>query len=87
MKKTVSLKENSDYKEIYNSLYNGTTESVIRDTLLKIDKITTVKYPSSIATVYSYLHLKEVELSRLTTALECIRYGLEPQEKLGYILR
>ena len=29
--------------------------------------------------------LKEEEINRLTTALECIRYGLTPRETLGYI--
>ena len=41
--------------------------------------------PYSLATVNTYLFLKEEEINRLTTALECIRYGLTPRETLGYI--
>lgn len=41
--------------------------------------------PYSIATVSTYLFLKEEELYRLTTALECIRYGLTQRETLVYL--
>lgn len=43
------------------------------------------KNPYSLATVNTYLFLKEEEIDRLITALECIRYGLTPRETLGYI--
>ena len=32
-----------------------------------------------------YLFLKEEELRKLTTAMECIRYGLNSGETLGYV--
>lgn len=83
----LAILKSTHYKAIYTSLSDGTSEIVIRDTLLRIDKLTTAKFPSSIAPVYYYLNRKEIEISRLTTALECIRYGLEPQEKLRYILQ
>ena len=41
--------------------------------------------PYSIATINTYLFLKEEEIYKLTTALECIRYGLSKGETLGYI--
>lgn len=41
--------------------------------------------PYSIATINTYLFLKEEELDKLTTALECIRYGLSRGETLGYL--
>ena len=43
------------------------------------------KNPYSIATFYTYLFLKEEEIYKLTTALECIRYGLSSRETLGYL--
>ena len=43
------------------------------------------KNPYSIATVNTYLFLKEEEIYKLTTALECIRYGLSSRETLGYL--
>ena len=41
--------------------------------------------PYSIATINTYLFLKEEEIDKLTTALECIRYGLSRAETLGYL--
>ena len=41
--------------------------------------------PYSIAIVNTYLFLKEEEIYKLTTALECIRYGLTKGKTLGYL--
>lgn len=41
--------------------------------------------PYSIATVNTYLFLKEEEIDKLTTALECSRYGLTKRETLEYL--
>lgn len=45
------------------------------------------KYPYSIASLYSYLYLKEHEIYRLTTAMECVRYGLPAEESMKYVLK
>ena len=44
-------------------------------------------HPYSLASFLGYLFLKEEEIYRITTALECIRYGLSEKEILGYILQ
>lgn len=41
--------------------------------------------PYSLASLNTYLFLKEEEIDKLITALECIRYGLSPRETLGYL--
>lgn len=41
--------------------------------------------PYSIASIYTYLFLKEEEIDQLTTALECIRYGLPRGDTLAYL--
>ena len=41
--------------------------------------------PYSVATIIAFLYSKEHEISKLTIALECIRYGLSPSETLEYI--
>lgn len=41
--------------------------------------------PYSIASINTYLFLKEEEIDKLTTALECIRYGLSSRETSGYL--
>lgn len=43
------------------------------------------KNPYSIASVNTYLFLKEEELQKLITAMECVRYGVSPEETLEYI--
>lgn len=43
------------------------------------------KNPYSLASVNTYLFLKEEEIDKLTTTLECIRYGLTQREILSYV--
>ena len=40
------------------------------------------KYPNSIAVMYRYLYVKEVQDAALTAAIECVRYGLSPDEAM-----
>ncbi|WP_167957643.1 V0D/AC39 family V-type ATPase subunit [Anaerosporobacter faecicola] len=69
---------------------NGITEITSFENLYKV-LITKVystnkqKYPNSMAPVQNYLYLKELEIDKLTTVLECIRYKLQPNETLNYI--
>jgi V/A-type H+-transporting ATPase subunit C len=42
-------------------------------------------HPYSVASIYNYLYLKEQEIHTITTAIECIRYGLSESETLAYI--
>ena len=41
--------------------------------------------PYSIATINTYLFLKEEELKRLTTVMECVRYQISPAETMRYV--
>ncbi len=41
--------------------------------------------PHSVAILFSYMYQKEHEIDRLTTAIECVRYGLSPSEAMRYI--
>ena len=41
--------------------------------------------PYSMAVITSYLFDKELELDRLTTVLEGVRYGMPPGETLKYV--
>lgn len=43
------------------------------------------KSPYSLACINAYLHLKTVEIARVVTALECIRYGYKPDVISQYI--
>ena len=78
---------NTPYKYMFLSNNNGAMESFSSQLLLRIQKLNSSKYPSSMAQVLYYLNKKSDELNRLTTALECIRYKLEPLEILKYTLQ
>lgn len=43
--------------------------------------------PYSIATVYYYLYRKEHEISRLTVAIECVRYQVNSIDAMKYVLK
>lgn len=60
-------------------------EQIYRECLHKLYLSDRRREPYSIATVNTYLFLKEEEIDKLTTALECIRYGLTQRETLGYL--
>lgn len=82
----LTILKSTHYHTLVDSFLNKTTEETCQSILNKIYRQNLMKYPASMNTVNYYLHRKEKEISRLTTALECIRYGLDPQEKLKYIL-
>ena len=75
------------YAKRYEELTPQTLEegyvTVLKGTLEK----ESVKHPHSMAILWSYLYRKEHEVDRLTTALEGIRYGLDPAAILGLIHR
>lgn len=73
------------YAYMVPSLANGTIEKVYQKTVFKTYKHYKDKYPNSMAPISYYLYLKRTEIDRLTSALECIRYKLDPQDTLKYI--
>ena len=62
-----------------------TIEQMYRDCLYHLYTVDRRRNPYSIATLNTYLFLKEEELRKLTTAMECVRYHLSPGETLAYI--
>lgn len=78
--------ENTYYKRYFDSVReNISIEQLYKECLHKLYIADRRRDPYSIATVNTYLFLKEEEIDKLTTALECIRYGLTQRETLGYL--
>lgn len=75
------------YEELVPVLMNGTIENVYKQKVTKVYKVNKNKYPTSMAPISYFLHLKQLEINQLTTALECIRYKLDPQDTMKYILQ
>ncbi|MGB4661294.1 MAG: V-type ATPase subunit [Mobilitalea sp.] len=73
------------YKAFNEHLLSGTMENEYHRIINKIYLKNTTRYPASMTTVNHFLFRKDVEIARLTSVLECIRYGLDQKTKLDYI--
>ncbi len=78
---------NSHYKSFTTSLQDKTMESAYKSILNRIYRRNRQRYPNSTATINHYLFQKDKEIAGLTTAIECIRYKLDPQLSLKYIMQ
>lgn len=81
----VSIVKSTYYNEFGNSLMDGTMEVAYNHILSKQHNKCSSRYPNSMAPVHEFLFHKRDEIDRLTTALECIRYKLEPSTILKYL--
>jgi len=76
-------------KTIYASLFDPKAEFEFERLYAKVlDQMFQTnrrRNPNSIAVVNEYLHKKEAEIHKLTTIIECVRYGLSTKETLNYI--
>ena len=73
------------YSRHYAFEGNLTTEKMYKECLQHLYMLDKRRNPYSIAMINTYLFLKEEELKKLTTAIECIRYSLTPGETLAYV--
>ncbi len=73
------------YTRKYQLERGKTPEKVYKDILRHLYILDRRKNPYSVASINTYLFLKEEELDKLTTALECIHYGLSGAETLAYL--
>lgn len=59
------------YERILNQIYNSTSRN----------------NPYSIAILNSYLYFKELEIQKIITTIESIRYGVDPAEIISYVVK
>lgn len=95
----VSLVEAADANEFtnilkstyYAKIYPEIDSRFLEDMYIRLrDKMHAAaarRNPYSAAVLDTYLYRKEHEINKITTALECIRYGLEPSETIKYIIK
>lgn len=81
----MSVLANTPYRDFVAPLADGRMEVYYDMRIMYICKDNINKYPASMSRVNYYLYNREAEISRLTTALECIRYKLDPADRLNYI--
>ena len=77
--------DRTTYARHYDFHQNMTIEQMYADCLHYLYTVDRRRNPYSIAAVNTYLFLKEEEIKKLTTAMECVRYSLTPGETLAYI--
>lgn len=73
------------YGKRFLELKEKDLEAFYRQLLQRIYREERRKNPYSMAAVTTYLYDKEQEIDRLTTVLECVRYGLAPEQTLSYV--
>ena len=61
-----------------------TIERIYSDCLNRLYLADRRRNPYSIATINTYLFQKEEEIQKITTVIECIRYGMQPRETIRY---
>lgn len=83
----MNLLSTTRYKFFAANLRNGTMEQEYTRIIDKIFLYNMTRYPASMTTVNYYLFRKDNEIRRLTTAVECIRYGLDQKKKQEYLLQ
>lgn len=74
------------YGNLFSDTNQDNMEYAARTIIDKLYRQSSQLYPSSMAPILCYLHLKEMELDHLTTALECIRYKLDPERTLAFVM-
>ncbi len=62
-------------------------EALYEQVMNRIHSMTARKSPYSAAILNSYFYFKNLEIHRLITAIECIRYGMDSGEILSYIIK
>lgn len=61
-------------------------EKLASQVLNRAYHLTAMREPYSIASINSYLYAKDVEIHRIIMIIECIRYGLEPNQILDSLI-
>ena len=94
IKRMVEAENNTVLYEIISNSYYGKTygfdstknmEAQFSDILDAINMKDFKDAPYSLAAINAYFHLKNMEVARVVTALECIRYGYKPEAISQYI--
>lgn len=78
------LLENSIYARKYDFEQHKTIEQMYKECLYKL-YISDRRINQQAMAITTYLTQGRREIDKLTTALECVRYGLTSRETLGYL--
>ncbi len=80
----LSAIQHTAYHKVYPDISGETLEDMYIYLLDNVHDSDGYKYPYSVAILNSYLYRKEYEINKITTIMECIRYGVNRQDTLRY---
>ena len=83
----INIVSTTRYKNFAAHLKDQTMEKEYSRIINDIYLYNITRYPASMTTVNYYLFRRDMEIGKLTSALECIRYGLDLKRKQDYILQ
>ncbi|HOO26989.1 MAG TPA: V-type ATPase subunit [Lachnospiraceae bacterium] len=78
------IMKSTAYGKLYPDISGDNLEEIYIYLLDKINDTDSDRYPYSIAIINTYLYKKEYEVNKITTILECIRYGIKYDKILQY---
>ena len=76
--------QKTSYARHYDFGQNLTVEKMYADYLYYLYTTDRRRNPYSIASINTYLFMKEEEIKKLTTVIECVRYGVSSDEIMEY---
>ena len=76
--------EKTSYAKHFDFSQNLTVEKLYTDYLYYLYTTDRRRNPYSIASINTYLFMKEEEIKKLTTVIECVRYGVSSDEIMEY---
>ncbi|MBQ6888210.1 MAG: V-type ATPase subunit [Lachnospiraceae bacterium] len=79
------LLSNCYYARFKERMDSTSIERMYEELIEKIHKNSSRKYPYSIICIETYLYKKAKEVDKLTTLIECVRYGLSIEDTKNYI--
>ncbi|MDO5518883.1 MAG: V-type ATPase subunit [bacterium] len=81
----LKIMQSTYYAKLNQSFQDLTIERLYNQSYQALYKSLSKKFSTSMAPVLRFMYEKELELDLLTTALECIRYKLEPSQTMQYL--
>lgn len=82
----VVLTEKSHYRNILSDKVQETGNG-LSAYLLDMNRKIIKKYPYAAVSSLAYIHIKRTEIQNITTIIECVRYGLPPDEAYRHVIK
>lgn len=75
----------SRYGKLFTS-FEKNTDIIIFKYMYAVNKTLTLKFPYAAPGIFAYLYIKEIEIRNITTIIEGVRYGLNPEVIYSYLI-